>query len=61
MSIGAMAFLAASCADDLNTEYLGYWVSTEQKEETLEKDPSKAQAGVTGTFATLNLCLGVPK
>lgn len=59
MSIGAMAFLAASCADDLNTEYLGYWVSTEQKGETLEKDPSKAQAGVTGTFATLNQCLGV--
>lgn len=54
-----MAVLAASCADDLNTEYYGYYVSTEQKGETLEKDPAKAQAGVTGTFATLNQCRGV--
>lgn len=54
-----MAVLAASCADDLNTQYWGNYVSTEQKEETLGKDPAKALAGVTGAFSAMNQFQGV--
>jgi len=59
LSIGAMAVLAASCADDLNTEFQGRYVSTEQKEETLSKDPAKALAGVTGAFSAMNAYMSV--
>lgn len=54
MSVGALAVLASSCADDLNTEFLGGYVTTEQKEETLGMDPEKALAGVTGSFTAIN-------
>ncbi|MCM1451325.1 MAG: RagB/SusD family nutrient uptake outer membrane protein [Clostridium sp.] len=59
MSIGALAVMASSCADDLNTEYYGAYVTTEQKEETLGMDPAKALAGVTGAFSSLNRYMSV--
>lgn len=59
LSIGALAILAASCTDDLNTQFLGGYVTTEQKGEVLKKDPAKALAGVTGAFQSANQYEGV--
>lgn len=53
IAIGLGAVALSSC-DSLDTEYLGYFVSTEQKVETLEKNPSMALAAVTGCFATFS-------
>ncbi len=49
----AVALVSASlsaCAD-LDTEYLGGYVTTEQKEEVLEQNSDRALAGVAGCFA----------
>lgn len=45
----AATTLTTSCAD-LDTEYLGGYVSTVQKEGTLEYNPSMGTASVTGMF-----------
>lgn len=58
IAIGLGAVALSSC-DNLDTEYLGYFVSTEQKVETLEKNPSMALAAVTGCFATFSQYLSV--
>ncbi len=42
-----------SCAD-LDTEYLGGYVSTEQKEDVISMDPDMASAGVSGIFSQFN-------
>ena len=47
--IGLAATLTTSCAD-LDTEFLGGYVSTTQKEGTLEINPSMGTASVTGMF-----------
>ena len=50
----ALGALALTSCEDLDTEYLGYYVTTDQKQNTLEQNPEMAQAGVTGIFASLN-------
>ena len=51
LALGAVAL--TSC-EDLDTEYLGYYVTTEQKQSTLEQNPEMAQAAVTGVFASFS-------
>lgn len=51
LALGAVAL--TSC-EDLNTEYYGYYVTTDQKESTLEQNPEMAQAAVTGVFASFS-------
>lgn len=58
IAIGLGAIALSSC-ESLDTEYLGYYVSTDQKGETLEQNPSMAQAAVTGCFATFSTYMGV--
>ena len=53
-----MALTAASCAD-LDTEYQGYWVTTDQKQEVSNFDPAKSQAAITGCFANFNVISAV--
>ena len=53
----AAAFIASaamtSCAD-LDTEYLGGYVSTDQKQEVVNGNPDMAVAGVSGIFSQFN-------
>lgn len=51
LALGAVALTAC---EDLDTEYLGYYVTSEQKENTLEQNPEMAQAAVTGVFASFS-------
>ncbi|MDE5857695.1 MAG: hypothetical protein K2H32_05010 [Muribaculaceae bacterium] len=46
---------ALTACNDLNTEYLGYYVTEDQKAEVLEANPDMALAGVTGIAATANM------
>ncbi len=50
LTIALAGLSVASCAD-LDTEYLGEYVTTDQKENVLEANPDMALAGVTGCFA----------
>jgi hypothetical protein len=53
--LGAATVALSSCAD-LDTEYLGSYVSTEQKSEVVAQDPEMSLAAVTGIFAqTFNI------
>jgi len=58
IAIGLGAVALSSC-ESLDTEYLGYYVSTDQKGETLEQNPAMAQAAVTGCFATFSSCMSI--
>lgn len=51
LSIAVLAGLAVSSCVDMNTYPEGYYVTSEQKQEIIKKDPSKAEAGVNGIFA----------
>lgn len=46
--------MAVVSCQDLDTEYLGGYVTTEQKGEVLEKNPDMALAGVTAIFSNYN-------
>jgi len=46
--------LALTACDDLDTEYLGKYVTSEDKAATLERNPDMALAGVTGISANFN-------
>lgn len=50
-----LAGVAMTACNDLNTEYLGYYVTEEQKADVLEANPDMALAGVTGIAATANM------
>lgn len=53
MLLGAAAVAMTSCAD-LDTEYLGGYVSTDQKGEVLEQDPEMGTAAVIGIFSQMH-------
>jgi hypothetical protein len=48
--LGTAAVALSACAD-LDTKYLGSYVSTEQKGEVLEQNPDMGTAAVTGIFS----------
>lgn len=50
-----LAGIALTGCNDLDTEYLGYYVTEDQKAGVLESNPSMALAGVTGIAATGNM------
>ncbi len=50
LAVALVSLTLGACAD-LDTEYLGGYVTTEQKEEVLEQNPDRALAGVAGCFA----------
>lgn len=52
--VGSFCAMAAVSCQDLDTEYLGGYVTTDQKENTLEKNPDMAFAGVTAIFSNYN-------
>lgn len=58
IALGLGALTLASC-ESLDTEYLGYYVTQEQKNETLEKNPEMALASVTGCFASFSTYMSV--
>jgi hypothetical protein len=51
--LGSAALAMTSCAD-LDTEYLGAYVSTDQKAEVLEQNPEMGVAAVAGIFSQLS-------
>lgn len=51
LSLVAVAAALTAC-NDLDKEYLGGYVSDEQKKETIKLNPERAQAGVTGIMAS---------
>lgn len=53
IALGLGALTLASC-ESLDTEYLGYYVTSDQKANTLEQNPSMAQAAVTGCFSVFS-------
>lgn len=59
IAIVGLGAVALSSCESLDTEYLGYFVSEEQKGQTLEKNPSMAQAAVTGCFASFSQYMSV--
>lgn len=50
LTVALAGLSVASCAD-LDTEYLGEYVTTDQKQGVLEANPEMALAGVTGCFS----------
>ncbi|MDE6809606.1 MAG: RagB/SusD family nutrient uptake outer membrane protein [Muribaculaceae bacterium] len=50
-----IAGVALTGCNDLDTEYLGYYVTEDQKADVLESNPEMALAGVTGIAATGNM------
>ncbi len=56
LGLGALAFTAC---DDLDTEYQGYYVTTDQKEAVLNRNPQMTVAGVSGIFATASTYMSV--
>lgn len=53
LALSLCAVAVTSC-DDLDTEYLGNYVTTEQKKDALDKKPELALAGVTAMFSQYN-------
>lgn len=58
LGVGVTSLALTSC-EDLDTKMLGGYVTTEQKIETLEKNPEMAQAAVTGIFSGLSTYMAV--
>lgn len=58
LACSLLGLTAASCAD-LDTEYQGYYVTADQKQEVVNFDPAKAQASITGCFANFNVIAAV--
>lgn len=54
LASAALAALALSACEDMDTTPNGGWVTEEQKEEIYILDPSKGLAGVNGAFKKLN-------
>lgn len=52
---GTFCALSVVSCQDLDTEYLGDYVTTDQKSEVLEKNPDMALAGVTAIYSNYNL------
>jgi hypothetical protein len=55
----ALATVAVSSCDDLDTEYLGGYVTTDQKEAVLEANPTMAQASVNAIFSDFSRYMSV--
>lgn len=51
---GTLCALTVVSCQDLDTEYLGGYVTTDQKGEVLEKNPDMALAGVTAIYSNYN-------
>lgn len=58
IAVSLCAMSLASC-QDLDTEYLGNYVTTDQKKESLEKNPELALASVTGIFSNYSTYMTV--
>lgn len=53
--VGTFCALAAVSCQDLDSEYLGAYVTTDQKGNVLEENPDMALAGVTAIYSNYNL------
>lgn len=57
IAIGLATVTMTACAD-LDTEYLGKYVSTDQKASVVEQAPEMGSASVTGIYSQMFVCLG---
>lgn len=55
----ALGALALTSCEDLDTEYLGKYVTTEQKQSTLDQNPEMARASVMSVFSSFSQYLTV--
>lgn len=54
LASAALAALALSACEDMDTTPNGGWVTEDQKKEVYNNDPSKGLAGVDGAFKKFN-------
>lgn len=57
ISVAALAFAATGCAD-LDTQYYGYYVTSDQKADAVTANPELAQAAVSAVFSQFGSLFG---